>query len=388
MSDIELCDHNHCTGCGACYNVCSKNAISMYKDKEGFLYPFINKELCVNCGLCVSKCPILNPIKKFDVANNPIAALAKSDEIRMKSSSGGIFSLLAHYILSQGGVVFGAVMNEKFEVYHTVAHNHLELEKLRGSKYVQSDTQKTFLEVKKYLLRGVYVLYVGTPCEIAGLRKSMPTSITEKLFTIDLVCHGTPSSKAFHVYLKKLSEKNGINLEEIVDFQFRQLEGWGCDPSYKNSLGEKFCIRGKNNLYMNLFLSSKLHRYSCYNCLFATESRIGDITLADFWGVNAQKPFGFDTSKGCSLVLINSSKGEFLYGKIKKDIYEEERTWSEAKKINHQLYKAVKKPKDRNVVYYRLFEWPYDKVYNYYYNSLWFKIKRSVGKLLITMRIR
>ncbi|WP_288205511.1 Coenzyme F420 hydrogenase/dehydrogenase, beta subunit C-terminal domain [uncultured Parabacteroides sp.] len=388
MKFIELCDSNDCTGCGACYNICPKDSISMIQDEEGFLIPSIDRTVCIECALCVKVCPILNPIEKFKAVEYPIAACAKSEEIRTKSSSGGIFSLLASYVLQQEGVVFGAVMNDEFEVYHTVAHNLSELTRLRGSKYVQSDTRSTFKDVKKYLQEGRYVLYVGTPCEIAGLRKYISKSIVEKLFMVDLVCHGVPSVKAFQVYIQKYAEKKHLSLMEIQDFQFRQLDSWGITPSYKNVFGERVYTRGKDNLFMDLFLSSKLHRYSCYNCRFATEERISDITLADFWGIGSSGKLDFDISKGCSLVLANSLKGKFLMDNIKEEIYAEERTWEEAKKINHQLYKTSKRSKGREYIYLRLFEWPYDRMYDYYYNSLWFKMKKQIGRLLILLRLK
>ena len=187
---IKLCSQDTCTGCGACYNICSRKAINMSQDAEGFLYPIINVTLCVECGLCEKICPILHPLGKYKPADVPIAAISKDQFIVKESSSGGVFSVLSKYILENEGLVYGATMDEIYNIYHTVVHNELELARLRGSKYVQSNTLETFREVKTYLKGHRKVLYCGTPCQIAGLRNYLGNIDTEHLYTIDLICHG------------------------------------------------------------------------------------------------------------------------------------------------------------------------------------------------------
>lgn len=204
---IRLCDKTDCTGCGACYNACPKRSISMEKDVEGFLYPRIDTQTCVECGACQMACPVLTPLDKHRRAEYPLAVVAVSDEIRRKSSSGGMFSLFSSSILSCGGIVYGAAFDKDYRVCHRSARDEKELEPLRGSKYAQSDVELTFREVRESLRVGRDVLYTGTPCQIAGLYRFLGKRDVSRLYTVDLVCHGVPSVKSFQLYLSRLAEK-------------------------------------------------------------------------------------------------------------------------------------------------------------------------------------
>ncbi len=386
---IELCSKIDCTGCGACYNVCPKQAISMQYDAEGFLHPEIDHELCIECKLCQKSCPILTPVNKHTRVDGPLAVVAKSKELCQKSSSGGMFSLLASWILQQGGVVFGAVWTSDNRVIHQKATNETELAALRGSKYLQSDTALTYKEVKACLKDNKLVLYTGTPCEIAGLYGFLEKMDKTRLYTADLVCHGVPSALSFQLYLEKLAKKKKVNVADFNNYSFRNLKGWDITPSYK--IGENVFVENEpiaKNLYMMLFLTSRLHRKSCYNCRYTTPERIGDITIADFWGIGDERPFAYDTKQGCSLVLVNTGKGQQLFDEITPNLNYDKREWSEALVQNHQLHISSSCPKDRNGVYEYIATHDYDQIYDHYFNTYYIRLRRMAGKILRILHLR
>ena len=193
---IELVNKEKCTGCSACYNICPKNAIKMKEDKEGFKYPIIDKEKCIECGLCKNTCSVIKKEKKKVDINEleVVAAYSKNEIIRKTSSSGGIFTEIAKTILKDGGVIFGAGYDEHLNVIHKKAENEKELEELKGSKYVQSSIGTTYKEAKNILEKGIKTLYVGTPCQIVGLKEYLQKDY-EQLYTCDVICHGSPSPK-------------------------------------------------------------------------------------------------------------------------------------------------------------------------------------------------
>lgn len=209
---IEIKKKEQCSGCGACRNVCPRNCITMVDDAEGFAYPQVNAENCIDCHLCEKVCPILNPTQEC-ACKHPIVLSAKADDVvRSQSSSGGIFALLAKHIIQQNGVVFGAVFDKDFNVVHTCATNEEGILPMMGSKYVQSDTNETFSKVKE-LIKDRKVLYVGTPCQIEGLLSFLRYKNIENLYTVDFVCHGIPSSKVWRIYLKERETEFGKKTE-------------------------------------------------------------------------------------------------------------------------------------------------------------------------------
>lgn len=385
---IELCTKEKCTGCGACYNICPKKAITMLPDGEGFLFPKIDIGLCVECQLCRKVCPEINPLEKYAKVENPLAAVAKDKNIRVKSSSGGMFSLLSSEILLRGGVVYGVVFDSNYDIYHIGISNSTELDKLRGSKYAQSNTKETYKEVKEYLKAKRWVLYTGTPCQIAGLYGYLGSIDKSLLFTVDLVCHGVPSIKSFKIYLQKLAEDLNINIADIKEFCFRELEGWGVTPSFQFAERGRRLLTARENMYMRLFLTSRLHRKSCYQCLYATPERVSDITIADFWGIGKEKPFNYETSEGCSLVLLNTEKGRELFGHIETNMHVEKRSWAEALKYNMQLHKKSECPKDRELAIYYLYHYDYKTTYNHFFNTPYIRLRRQVGNILRFLHLR
>lgn len=365
---INLCIQSDCTGCGACYNSCPKHAISMIEDTYGFIIPQINHNICIECHQCVKSCPVLNPISKHNAVQHPIAAISKDKKTLIKSSSGGIFSLLAQWILDLGGVVYGVVMDEQFNVFHQEATTINAISPMRGSKYVQSNTKETFNAVKKHLKEGKKVLYSGTPCQIAGLRQFLHNVNMENLYCIDIVCHGVPANKMFKTYIRKLAQRKHYHIKDIKDPKFRNYLKWdsGYNFFYTIDYRENIC-HNVDNLYLSLFLKSYIYRESCYHCTYATPERVGDITIADFWGIGTRTPFLHNVENGCSLILPNTKKGEVLFKAISPMIEYELRDWDEAFKVNHQLYKSTKKPAKRDLaiklLYHRPLLYTYIRIY-------------------------
>lgn len=303
-----------CCGCGACFQACPSDAIRMDYDEEGILYPLVDEEKCIRCGKCVRVCPALHPYDRNEKKPECYAAYG-DDGIRAVSSSGGIFSLAAEQVLQEGGAVCGAMFDERFHLSQKVVYSREELPKLRGSKYIQSDTGHTFQEIKKVLDEGRPALYVGTPCLVAGLRGYLGKEY-ERLFTIDLLCHGGPSPVAFHKYLQEVHGKKEVAYVGFRDkdhFEW-QINATGMTVKYKN--GSSYRRAKSDDLYYRAFTPSLMVRPQCQVCNYAKLPRLGDITLGDFWGVENYDPRMTD-GKGTSIVSVNSEKGAALLDKIK-----------------------------------------------------------------------
>lgn len=314
MIDIK-CKKN-CCGCNACVQICPKNCITMIEDREGFLYPQVNRSICISCGLCEKACPILNEKEgQFLVS---YAAYAINDELRKKSSSGAIFSLCAEEVLKQHGVVFGAAFDENFEVHHIGVDNKEDLRKLQGSKYAQSRIKETYKEVQTYLKSGRIVLYSGVSCQIAGLKNFLGKEY-DNLYTIDVLCHGVPSPKVWRAYWKELEKDFGKG--DSVTFRDKTT-GWKSYSVRYNFDNKEYKELASKNTYMRLFLSDICLRPSCHDCKYKSLERPADLTLGDSWGIENYKPH-MDDDKGTSVVLVHTDKGHKFFDNIKdKMIYE------------------------------------------------------------------
>lgn len=299
---------SECCGCGACYNKCPVGAITMHENDEGFLYPLIDESKCTNCGLCLKVCPSINA--QFN--NNPkpecYAAMA-NDEIRMKSSSGGMFTLLAEYILDKGGYVCGAAFAEDWSVHHIIVNNKQDLDKLRGSKYVQSNTESCYKAIKQLLENDKYVLFSGCPCQAAGLYTFLGKEY-DKLLTVDILCHGAPSPGIWRKYLDdNFKKKNILN----VNFRDKSKIGWSCSQCTITLNNEEQIV---SEDYTRLFHNALIMRESCSNCNFSKYPRPADITLGDWWGISEYDK-SLNDGKGLSFVLLNNEKGKLVFHKIK-----------------------------------------------------------------------
>ena len=338
---IDISSKDQCSGCHACSNVCPKDCIQMLSDSEGFWYPQINKDKCIDCGLCEKACPIIHRWQPDESrTTTALAAMNKNETIRLRSSSGGIFSLLAEYIIAQGGIVFGAVFSDDFRsVHHICVDNTSDLDKLRGSKYVQSKIGDTYKQAKEYLDSGRKVLFTGTPCQIGGLYSFLRKEY-DNLYTQDIICHGVPSPMVWEKYLAERERKAASKTQRIF-FRHKKY-GWRTyavlfefsnNTAYVKSLQE--------DSFMRAFLSNSCLRPSCYNCSFKTAKRKADITLADFWGVQYVMS-DMDDNKGTSLVLVHSDKGKGLISSIRENIVFKETNIDTAIKYNPALIHSAK----------------------------------------------
>lgn len=285
-----------CTGCMACCNVCPVDAISQGYDAEGFLVPVIDTEKCIQCGRCKSICPVCNETQGTPLPNECYAVMASS-EIRKRSSSGGIFRVLADQVLEEGGCVSGAVWNDDWQVVHIVSDKIEDVERMMSSKYIQSNVGNTYRKIRELLEQNIKVLFVGCACQVVGLKRYLGREY-DNLLLIDVVCHGVPAQKAFDANLEN---------KEIVDISFRkkQVFGWGVGLYVKYQDGTEY-IGNKKEPYMFGFLNNWMLRKSCYNCQFKNK-KYSDLSLGDFWGIN--RIYQFDDGMGTSFVTVNSTKG-------------------------------------------------------------------------------
>ena len=344
MIDKAIKMNSDCMGCHGCQNICPKNCISMELDKEGFLYPNVNYDLCVKCNKCIDICPI---IYKTSVDNTPVAyaCINKNEEIRMASSSGGLFTLISKQVMDMRGVVFGASFNNKFELEHNYVYNAEDLSKLRGSKYLQSKIGYSFKLAKDFLDSGRKVLFSGTPCQIAGLQSYLMKPY-DNLLTLDIICHGVPSPNVWRKYLEFRERESHSSIQRIT---FRQKnEGWkrfsvlflfDNNTEYRRTLVE--------DLYMKAFLSDICLRPSCYNCKFKTLHRQSDMTLADFWGIENILP-EMDDDKGTSLIFVNSKNGKEIFDSMSNDMIFTVVDINEAVKYNSAAIKSAKNNPNRD----------------------------------------
>lgn len=353
---IDIQEKKDCVGCWSCVQRCPKRCISMREDREGFLYPAVDASLCIDCGLCEKVCPVI----RQDAPREPLgvyAAINRDDEIRLASSSGGVFTLLAEAIIRKGGVVFGAGFNENWEVVHSHTETLEGLAPFRGSKYVQSRIGNCYKEAEAFLKSGREVLFSGTPCQIAGLRRFLRKDYPN-LTAVDFICHGAPSPGIFRQYLEEqisgiarqcdgkisvssrpvpsLSEKGGLRLPagmRIEDISFRdKRQGWK-KYSFVLDLSMASAAGGKNtvlfsysqtfheNAFMRGFLRDLYLRPSCHACP-AKELKSGaDLTLGDYWGIGSLMP-ELDDDKSVGVVIVNSERGENLLGQIEVELHE------------------------------------------------------------------
>lgn len=342
---IEIVEKNKCVGCTSCMNICPKKAIKMLHDKDGFIYPVVDQDKCINCGLCKKTCPVLTT-KNNITLKKCFIAYTKDLQYKKNSSSGGIFPILATKILDENGIVIGATFDKDKKLKHFSITDKKDLNKLEGSKYLQSDLEDIFTYIKEKI-KNQKVLFVGTPCQVAGL-KSFLNKEHENLICIDLFCHGVPSPKLFEKYVNELEKDNN---DILIDYKFRdKATGW---DSYSNTALFKNSTRSElqiNNNYMKLFLSDVSLRESCFNCNFKLENKYSDLTLGDFWGIKQYYPEMYD-KQGVSAVIVNTLKGEKVFNSILGDLNYKECNINEITHGNPCLIKSVTRPNDRDIFF-------------------------------------
>lgn len=306
---IKITDKKDCCGCFACMQRCPKHCISMVEDEEGFLYPKVDETECVNCGLCEKVCPVLNQGESHE----PLAVYAAKnpdDKVRMASSSGGIFTMLAERTVERGGVVFGACWNDDWEVVHDYTETKDGISKFRGSKYVQSRIGDCFKEAEAFLKSGREVLFSGTPCQISGLTRFLRKEY-DNLLKVECVCHGVPSPGLWKKYLLEQTNIDGKTITDIKCINFRDKgNGW---KKYNvvieyNDNQRNISFHGEN-YWTRSFITNLNLRVSCFFCPSKCYESCADISLGDFWGIDKFFP-EFDDDKGSTMILCHTDKGK------------------------------------------------------------------------------
>ena len=336
----EICPKELCTGCLSCVNSCTHQAISVETDICGFRYPKIDQEKCVDCGLCQLSCPVNQPVeRRFPM--DCYAVTVKNTEELLSCASGGAATAISRHILKEGGVVYGCSGMDIHHVQHIRITDARELSLLKGSKYVQSDIGYIFRQVKEDLKEEKKVFFVGTPCQVAGLRAYLRRDYG-RLITADLVCHGVPSQQLLNDNIR-LYQNRGINVrEDTIRFRektrnhtqsFKIEYGWFFDKNQHSS--KPFRQIYYKDPYMFGFIQGLFFRNSCYKCPYAYAVRVGDFTLSDFWGLG--KDAGMNIGKGVSAVLINTEKAKSLFGEMKDEVEIKRREIQEAISGNGQL---------------------------------------------------
>lgn len=352
-----------CCGCSACCSICPQQAITMKPDEEGFLYPEIEQTACVDCGCCAAICPITvggnykkSGIPKFYVARH------KSPAVLRNSTSGGVFTALSEVVLRQNGVVYGADYDDQFRVGHQRAQTREQRDRLRISKYVQSDIGDTYAQIKVDLQAGFPVLFTGTPCQAAGLRAYIGNSpLAARLYVCDLICHSIPSPLIWEEYKTLLERESG---GKLVNVQFRSKKYvWSRENSNKG-----FLFRTDNGLeqeddrfYQLFFKAGTITRPSCSQCRFTDIQRVSDLTIADYWGIEKYSPDWY-SPLGVSVILVNSPQGAELFEECRYDLVTEERPREESLSEQKRLREPGKLPERRSLFWEDYRRWGFDYV--------------------------
>lgn len=352
---MKLCtDKTECCGCGACIDICHTGAVHMEQDYEGFFYPQIDEKACTDCGNCRQVCPILSQSKK-NGDSLYFGVQAKDEKIRYSSSSGGMFSILAQYVLEKNGIIYGAAYDKHMEVVHMEARDLQQLERIKKTKYVQSNLEGIYCRIEEQLKKNQWVLFCGTPCQahalILYLKKPYST-----LLVADLVCYGAPSPGIWKSYIKYLEQKHGGRVTEFY-FRDKRNKNNGQTCSYAAN-GTEYVSGLGQNIYCKMYFANYILRPACYRCRFCSVNRTSDFTIGDFWNIEKVRPKA-DDGMGTSMVIIHTDKAKEIWQKVKDQAH-----WFECEKrdvLQPRLVSPTCAAKTRRLfmILYRILPFPF-----------------------------
>ncbi|MBE7027137.1 MAG: 4Fe-4S dicluster domain-containing protein [Ruminococcaceae bacterium] len=334
---MEICVKSKCTGCFACLNSCPKNCIKMVENEIGHIYPQIDKSVCIRCEKCKKVCPANSDVTK-NTLNLAYAAYHKDKNEHDTSTSGGVAAGFSNYTIENEGVVYGSSSKVKNSISHIRVDNKKDLCLLKGSKYVHSYIDNCYSLAQNDLNAGKKVLFIGTPCQIAGL-KSFLSKDYDNLITVDLLCHGVPPQKLLFDHLKKY----GVNDKTI---SFRDKDGFVLKLFKDKRM--VYSKRATLDLYFIGFNKNLFLRESCYNCEYSTLGRCSDITIGDFWGLGKKHSVSINTESGISVVVPNTKKGLSFWETVKESFVYEQRDINEAIEGNVNFKTPTSKHKKAN----------------------------------------
>ena len=348
---ITVSENKKCCGCSACMDICPVKAINIKPDREGFLYPTVDKNKCTDCGLCEKVCPALSE-PDFNPEPDVYALQLKDSNILKKSQSGGAFWAIADIVLKNGGVVYGAAFDENLRVVHSRAETAEEAEKFHGSKYVQTDMRGIIKQVKADLETGRQVLFTGTACHISGLYRFLGKKY-DNLITCDLICHGVPSPLLLEKFFEYIKAENKSDIKSFSFGYYDPKDDYGWNDPREERI---FFTDGtflRSSKYIEMFCSKWCIRPYCHSCPFTRTDRVADFTIGDCWGAEKYTDT-FDMKKGVSVLFANSEKAKLLIPKIKDTAIIETADIKNVKKPQHNLIKPTSPHKRRALLLNKL----------------------------------
>lgn len=361
----QICKPTECTGCSACYNACGCCAISMIENNEGFLKPQINQDKCVDCGRCVKVCPANNDLPLY-LPTESFACHAKDVEEQLTSSSGGVASMISRVFIENDGVVYGCMMSTGYKAYHTRVDKLKDIDQLKGSKYVQSNIGTIYRDVRKDLMNDKRVLFIGTPCQVSGLKFYLSKEY-DNLYTLDFVCHGVPSQRILDGAISSLSKSHNLDGTRL-QFRFKEQHKKSVDHifckgadaksrEYKSIFSLHF-VDGQGTVryserypfskYITGYLTALFYRESCYVCRYAVPKRISDLTCGDFMESEIEKllPGGH---RKISMLCVNTIKGKYLFESVKNSLEVISVDYSKVVECHNQLHHPMPRNPKRQV---------------------------------------
>ena len=381
---ITITNKKECCGCSACYNICPKDAIIMKPDSEGFLYPKVSEELCINCGLCEKTCPVVHKLEPQEKGLEKAYLLQhKNETVLMESTSGGAFSVIAEYVLRKQGIVYGAAFNKDFKVVHEGLEKREDIYRFRNSKYVQSDINTTFREVKSNLNQGRIVCYSGTPCQINALKKYLGKEY-ENLITVDVVCRAVPSPGIWKSYVEWLSNKGHIS---SIRFRDKELGYQYSTMKVSYQSGKTIRKGSESDCWLRMFLSGMIIRPSCTDCKFKSPNRVSDFTIWDCFNVYKLDK-SINENKGVTRILVHSKKGEEILKIISESIIIKAIPYSSCISGVKQLKESAEMNRDRKAFFEDYKKMTFEELMNKYYpNTPTIQMKAMVRRMLNLLKL-